>query len=129
VVPNVRKHHLLDEVAKRVPDGATVYTDALKLYQDLNLHHQHKVIDHAQRLVDGQIHPNGCEPYWSLLKRAIKRTYVSVEPFHLFRYLDEQAFRFNERTLTDAERFKSTLQHVVGRRVTFTELTGNSPVG
>jgi transposase-like protein len=126
VVPNVRKHHLLDEIAKHVPDGATVYTDALKSYQDLNLYYQHKVIDHAERYVDGQIHTNGCENYWSLLKRAIKGTYVSVEPFHLFRYLDEQAFRFNERGGSDADRFRQTLQHVTGRRITFQKLIGGS---
>jgi hypothetical protein len=74
--------------------------------------------------VDGQVHTNGLENYWSLLKRAIRGTYVSVEPFHLFRYLDEEAFRFNERSLTDAERFAIALSHVAGRRVTFDELTG-----
>jgi len=129
VVPNVRKHHLVGEVEKHVQDGATVYTDALMSYRNLGLYYEHKVIDHAEKYVDGQVHTNGCENYWSLLKRAIKGTYVSVEPFHLFRYLDEQAFRFNERTLTDAERFVSTLQHVAGRRVTFTELTGKTAVG
>lgn len=84
------------------------------------------MIDHAERYVDGQIHTNGCENYWSLLKRAIKGTYVSVEPFHLFRYLDEQAFRFNERGGNDADRFRQTLQHVTGRRVTFDKLIGAS---
>ncbi len=84
------------------------------------------MIDHAERYVDGQIHTNGCENYWSLLKRAIKGTYVSVEPFHLFRYLDEQAFRFNERTGNDAERFERTLRHVAGRRVTCEALIGES---
>lgn len=128
VVPNVRKHHLHAEIAKHVPDGTTVYTDALKSYQDLSLYYQHKVIDHAERYVDGQIHTNGCENYWSLLKRAIKGTYVSVEPFHLFRYLDEQAFRFNERGGSDGDRFRRTLQHVTGRRVTFDALTGKTAV-
>jgi transposase-like protein len=128
VVQNVRKHHLRAEIAKNVQDGATVYTDALMSYRDLGLYFQHKVIDHAEKYVDGQIHTNGCENYWSLLKRPIKGTYVSVEPFHLFRYLDEQAFRFNERASNDGERFEETLKHVTGRRVSFEELTGKRPL-
>ncbi len=123
---NIRTYRLNQEVSKRVEDGATVYTDALASYRPLSIYYQHKVIDHAETYVDGQVHTNGLENYWSLLKRAIRGTYVSVEPFHLFRYLDEQAFRFNERTLTDAERFAHTLRHVTGRRVTFDALTGDS---
>ena len=72
--------------------------------------------------MDGQIHTNGCENFWSLLKRSIKGTYVSVEPFHLFRYLDEQTFRFNQRRDNDAGRFASVLGSVTGRRVTYKEL-------
>lgn len=124
VVANVRKRQLQGEVAKHVPDGTTVYTDALMSYRDLGMYYQHKVIDHAEKYVDGQIHTNGMENYWSLLKRMIHGTYVSVEPFHLFRYLDEQAFRFNERTGSDAARFQRTLKHITGRRVTFDQLTG-----
>jgi transposase-like protein len=123
-VANVRKRSLHTHIAKNVQDGATVYTDALMSYRDLGLYYQHQVIDHAEKYVDGQIHTNGLENYWSLLKRTIGGTYVSVEPFHLFRYLDEQAFRFNERKTSDAERFKMTLQHVTGRRIQFDELTG-----
>lgn len=124
VLPNVRKHHIHAQITKHVEDGATVYTDALLSYRNLDLYYQHKVIDHAEKYVDGQIHTNGCENYWSLLKRAISGTYVSVEPFHLFRYLDEQAFRFNERVGSDADRFIRTLAHVTGRRVTYDALTG-----
>jgi transposase-like protein len=122
-VDSIRKHRLNQEVGKRVEDGSTVYTDALASYQPLSLYYQHKVIDHAEKYVDGVVHTNGLENYWSLLKRAIRGTYVSVEPFHLFRYLDEQAFRFNERRASDAARFAQTLQKVVGRRVTFSQLT------
>jgi len=75
--------------------------------------------------VDGQIHTNGCENFWSLLKRALKGTYVSVEPFHLFRYLDEQAYRFNNRKLTDAARFVLGLRGIIGKRLTYTALTGS----
>jgi transposase-like protein len=125
-VENVRTHRLHREVANNVNDGATVYTDALASYQKLDVYYQHKVIDHAETYVDGQIHTNGLENYWSLLKRAIRGTYVSVEPFHLFRYLDEQAFRFNERDGKDGDRFRAALAHVTGRRVTFDELTGKT---
>jgi len=124
VVENVRTSNLQPQVERHVEDGATVYTDALKSYQRLDLYYQHKVIDHAETYVDGVIHTNGMENYWSLLKRAIRGTYVSVEPFHLFRYLDEQAFRFNEREGKDADRFSRTLRQVVGKRVTYDVLTG-----
>jgi hypothetical protein len=80
------------------------------------------VIDHAECHVQGNVHTNGCENYWRLLKRALKGTYVSVEPFHLFRSLDEQAFRFNNRFGDDADRFASVLETVIGRRVTYEQL-------
>ena len=123
-VESIRTYRLNQEVSKHVEDGATVYTDALGSYRPLSLYYQHKVIDHAERYVDGQVHTNGLENYWSLLKRSIRGTYVSVEPFHLFRYLDEQAFRFNERTDDDATRFAKTLSQIAGRRLTFDKLTG-----
>jgi hypothetical protein len=84
------------------------------------------VINHAERYVDGHIHTNGIENFWSLLKRSIKGTYISVEPFHLFRYLDEQTFRFNSRKANDSERFQRATEQVVGKRVTFAELTGKT---
>jgi transposase-like protein len=109
-----------------VEDGSSVYTDQLKSYDGLDLYYQHKVINHAEKYADGVVHTNGLENYWSLLKRMIRGTYVSVEPFHLFRYLDEQAFRFNERSDNDAARFFKTLQHIAGRRLTFEQLIGGS---
>ena len=127
-VENIRTYRLHTEVSKTVEDGATVYTDALASYQKLGLYYQHKVIDHAEAYVDGVVHTNGLENYWSLLKRMIRGTYVSVEPFHLFRYLDEQAFRFNERSDNDATRFSKTLRQIAGRRVTYEQLIGH-PVG
>lgn len=122
VVPNVRKHHLYKQVEQNVEDGAKVYTDALMSYRDLGVYYEHQVIDHAEKYVDGQVHTNGMENYWSLLKRTIGGTYVSVEPFHLFRYLDEQAFRFNERKVKDGDRFALTLSQVTGRRLTYDKL-------
>ena len=85
----------------------------------------HQVIDHAERYVDGQVHTNGLENFWSLLKRGIKGTYVSVEPFHLFRYLDEQVFRYNFRGLAhDGLRFEHVASHIIGKRLTYAEVTG-----
>ncbi|MGE0704159.1 MAG: IS1595 family transposase [Vicinamibacterales bacterium] len=124
VVPDNRKSTLQGRVRQYVRKGAHVYTDELLSYDGLDQDYIHKVIDHAERYVDGQIHTNGCENFWSLLKRALKGTYVSVEPFHLFRYLDEQAFRFNSRKLTDAARFALTAASVFGKRLTFNALTG-----
>ena len=83
----------------------------------------HKVVDHAETYVDGAVHTNRMENYWSLLKRTIKGTYVSIEPFHLFRYLDEQAFRYNERTEDDRTRFLKILLAVAGKRLTWDVLT------
>jgi len=84
----------------------------------------HEFVNHAEEYVRGNVHTNGIENFWSLLKRGLKGTYVSVEPFHLFRYLDEQAFRYNERKGTDRQRFIEMLTTVVGRRLTYKQLTG-----
>lgn len=124
VISNRRKKTLQTEVKKHVEAGAALYTDALLSYEGLATEYAHKVIDHAVAYVDGKIHTNGLENFWSLLKRSIGGTYVSVEPFHLFRYLDEQAFRYNNRKMTDAERFDITVRQIVGKRVTYKALTG-----
>jgi transposase-like protein len=123
-IDSIRRHRLMPMVTDRIEDGSTVYTDKLASYDNLSVYYQHKVIDHAEKYVDGVVHTNGLENYWSLLKRTIRGTYVSVEPFHLFRYLDEQAFRFNERSDNDGSRFEKTLRHVTGRRITFDALIG-----
>jgi hypothetical protein len=91
----------------------------------------HQVIDHAVKYVDGQIHTNGLENFWSLLKRSISGTYVSVEPFHLFRYLDEQTFRYNNRStrdnpMSDADRFQLACSQVIGKRLTYDDVTGKT---
>src|SRR4051812_45518455 len=106
VVPNRKKSALQAEVRKHVEAGAALYTDALLSYEGLAGEFAHQVVDHAVQYVDGKIHTNGLENFWSLLKRGINGTYVSVEPFHLFRYLDEQAFRYNNRRdMEDSDRF------------------------
>ncbi len=124
VVPSTKKKALQAEVRAHVEAGSALYTDALKSYDGLAQEYAHGVIDHAEKYVDGQIHTNGLENFWSLLKRGINGTYISVEPFHLFRYLDEQAYRYNNRRLTDAERFVTVMKQIVGKRLTFAELTG-----
>jgi len=124
VIPNRRKTAIQAEVKKHVEAGSALYTDALLSYDGLAGDYAHQVIDHAVQYVDGRVHTNGLENFWSLLKRSISGTYVSVEPFHLFRYLDEQSFRFNERKMTDAERFCFAMSNVFGRRLTWNQLTG-----
>src|SRR5947209_839985 len=122
VVGTRRKHHLHAEIRANVAPGSELNTDALKSYDGLS-EYTHKVVDHAEAYVDGTVHTNRMENFWSLLKRAIKGTYVSVEPFHLFRYLDEETFRYNERTLTDAQRFALVLNAIAGKRLTYDRLT------
>ena len=91
---------------------------------------EHQAINHLESYVDGNCHTNGLENFWSLLKRSLKGTYVSVEPFHLFRYVDEQAFRYNNRLpMSDADRFSFLVRKVVGKRLTYAELTGKTEEG
>jgi transposase-like protein len=125
VVPSRRKTVLQEEVRKHVTAGAALYSDALMSYDGLATDYAHQVVDHATQYVDGRVHTNGLENFWSLLKRGISGTYVSVEPFHLHRYLDEQMFRFNNRKeLDDAGRFDLAVRQIVGKRITFAQLTG-----
>src|ERR1039458_6320967 len=124
VIGSRRKHVLQAEVKKHVEAGAALYTDALLSYDGLAGDYAHQVVDHAVKYVDGNVHTNGLENFWSLLKRTIAGTYVSVEPFHLFRYLDEQAWRFNNRKMTDGERFSLAVSGMVGKRLTFDQLSG-----
>ena len=125
VIPSRKRKVLQEEVRKHVTAGAALYTDALMSYDGLAGEYAHQVVDHATQYVDGRVHTNGLENFWSLLKRGISGTYVSVEPFHLFRYLDEQMFRFNNRKdLDDKGRFDLTVSQLVGKRLTYAELTG-----
>jgi transposase-like protein len=118
-----RKGELCQIIRTNVRKSAEVITDELLSYEGLSSDYAHKVINHAEQYVDGHVHTNRMENFWSLLKRSIKGTYVSVEPFHLFRYLDEQAFRYNERELTSRERFEKVLGSVSGKRLTWNTLT------
>ncbi|MHB8636754.1 MAG: IS1595 family transposase [Fimbriimonadaceae bacterium] len=112
------------EVLGNVEKGSILYTDALASYRNMGEFFKHYVIDHAVSYVDGFTHTNNMECYWSLLKRTLRGTYISVEPFHMHAYLDEQAFRFNERRLNDGQRFVTLSSQVAGKRITYKELTG-----
>ena len=125
VIPNRKKKALQSEVRKHVEAGSALYTDALMSYEGLAGEYAHQVVDHAVAYVDGKVHTNGLENFWSLLKRGISGTYVSVEPFHLFRYLDEQSFRYNNRKeMNDFDRFQLALSQITGKRLTYEHLTG-----
>lgn len=128
-VPNRRKKALHGHIGEHVEEGSDVYTDALMSYIGLNAKFNHRVIDHAEKYVEGHVHTNGLENFWSLLKRGLKGTYISTEPFHLFRYLDEQAWRYNNRgskeaPVHDGQRFLEALSQIAGKRLTFAEVTG-----
>ena len=125
VVPNVRRSTLAREVREHVSEGSSVYTDGLRSYVGLGAAYIHEAVQHdADEYVRGNVHTNGIENFWSLLKRSLKGTYVSVEPFHLFRYLDEQAFRYNNRKTDDSTRFQRAARAIIGKRLTYAELTG-----
>jgi transposase-like protein len=135
VVEKRKKKDLQALVRENVEPKSALYSDALLSYDGLSEDYAHQVIDHAEAYVDGQVHTNGMENFWSLLKRGLHGTYVSVEPFHLFRYVDEQAFRFNTRKdadgepLSDSARFDIAMSQVVGKRLTYAELIGSGKPG
>lgn len=125
-IPTTKRIAVQGEVKANVYRGSEVHTDALKSYIGLDAEYVHQVIDHAECYVRGNVHTNGLENFWSLLKRSIKGTYVSVQPFHLFRYLDEQTFRFNKRAGSDYSRFLEVMLSVTGKRLTFDSLTASA---
>jgi transposase-like protein len=124
VVDSRRKKELQANVREHVEAGAAIFTDELLSYDGLESDYKHAVINHAVEYANGNVHTNGMENFWSLLKRGLHGTYISVEPFHLFRYIDEQACRFNNRKMTDGERFDVAVREIVGKRLTYAELTG-----
>jgi transposase-like protein len=130
VIKDTRYVTVVPNIQENVEKGSHVYTDELKSYFGLKGEYVHDVINHAEQYVNGQIHTNGLENFWSLLKRGLGGTYVTVEPFHLFRYVDEQAFRYNHRRhadgskMSESDRFSNLCKQIVGRRLTYKELTG-----
>jgi transposase-like protein len=122
VVPNNRRGTLLPSIERHVAIGATLYTDSLRSYQEAKERYVHLVINHAKAYVQGRVHTNNIENFWSVLKRTLGGTYVAPRPKHLDAYLDEQVFRFNERAETDGPRFAKALKGADGRRVTYKQL-------
>jgi transposase-like protein len=116
-------------VKEHVQSGANLHTDDFYGYWGLYKEFTHEIVNHAETYVNGKVHTNGIENFWALLKRGLSGTYVAVEPFHLFRYLDEQSFRYNnrgnkEKPVNDGERFEMLLSQVAGKRLTYSALTG-----
>jgi transposase-like protein len=130
VVPDRRKVALRDAILGGVDTGTLLYTDEHPAYMAIESEYVHKVVNHLEHYVDGTVHTNGIENFWSLLKRGLGGTYISVEPFHLFRYVDEQAYRFNTRKdafgnkIPDGVRFTDAMSRIGGHRLTYSQLTG-----
>ena len=127
-VPDTTAATLHPEVKAAVAPGSELFTDTHGGYRGLSAEYVHQVVDHSIEYVRDQVHTNGMENFWSLFKRALKGTYVSVEPFYLDRYVVEQTFRFNERKDNDGGRFRKVLASVTGKRVTYKELIGNDAI-
>lgn len=130
VIPNVKRETLQNEILNQVEHGSKVYTDGAPVYDTLKAQSFiHETVNHVEEYVRGEVHTQGIENFWSLLKRQLRGTYVAVEPFHLDRYVTEQVFRFNNRAtrdnpLNDADRFALAMNQVAGKRLTYAELTG-----
>jgi len=134
VIPNRMGKTVKPILAEHVEAGSAIHTDEMTGYTALHETYLHDVVNHAYEYVKGQVHTNGIENFWSLLKRGINGTYVAIEPFHLDRYLDEQMFRFNNRAtqkqnVTDSDRFSLAVSQIVGKRLTYAELTGKTGQG
>jgi transposase-like protein len=125
VVKKAKKKNLHNLIRENVEQGANLYTDAFKSYDGLTAEYIHETIDHATEYVRGNVHTNGIENFWSLFKRALRGTYVNCDSEHLFRYLDEQTFRFNNRKTTDAVRFALVVHMVTGKHITYDQLIDN----
>jgi transposase-like protein len=132
VIPNRKKYSMEPALRAHVDAGSVLMTDEFDVYKWVSSEYVHKIVNHLERYVDGTVHTNGIENFWSLLKRQLHGTYISVEPFHLFRYVDEQAFRFNTRKddfgnkISDGARFTDALSRIGGHRLTYAQLTGKN---
>jgi transposase-like protein len=128
VIPNAKRETLQNKILENVGWGSRIYTDQWSGYDGLNATNLfvHKTVNHMKEYVNGEVHTQGIENFWSLLKRTLKGTYVAVEPFHLDSYLNEQVFRFNNsgKNMNDTLRFEKAMRNVAGHRLTYTTLTG-----
>ena len=125
--PNSRRVTIMPRLCEHVQYGSQVYTDAFGSYGDMPIHYSHAVIDHVVSYVEGRVHTNTIENFWSCLKRTLRGTYIAARPFHLDAYLDEQVFRFNSRDNNDAGRFVLAMKETDGRRLTWRELIAQRP--
>ena len=132
IISDRKRQSIAPEVEAHVKAGSEIHSDEFGNKWGMPDKYEHKMVDHLSSYVDGNVHTNGIENFWSLLKRGVNGTYVSVEPFHLYRYVDEQAFRFNTRKdgagdiITDAERFGLAISQIVGKRLTYKALIGKA---
>ncbi|MDW5267333.1 MULTISPECIES: IS1595 family transposase [Acidobacteriaceae] len=126
VIPNVKRETLQAEILEHVGFNAYVFTDGHVGYDKLSEYKNftHKTVNHINEYVNGRVHTQGIENFWSLLKRGLNGTYVAVEPFHMDSYVDEQVFRYNTRKQSDGQRFKKVVSQLAGKRLTYAELTG-----
>lgn len=130
VVPEISRRELRLAILNHILPGSKLYTDQAALYKTLPSEITHEFVNHLKEYVNGRVHTNGIENFWSLLQRGLNGTYISVEPFHLDRYLDEQVFRFNHRKdrkgnkTPDVDRFSLAIEQIIGKRLTYAELTG-----
>jgi transposase-like protein len=130
VIPEVKREVLMEAIIGNIEKGSTIYSDGLADYRPLrNMEFVHETVNHVNEYVRGQVHTQGIENFWSLLKRGLRGTYVAVEPFHLDGYVAEQVFRYNNRTtkdnpLDDGDRFTLAVSQISGKRLTYAELTG-----
>lgn len=132
VAPSRTKHHIEPFLQDNVEAGSKLYTDDLPVYGHAAPELEREFVNHLESYVNGRVHTNGLENFWSLLKRGLKGTYVSVDPAHLQRYVDEQVYRFNNRgdaenPLTDSDRFDLAVRQIVGKRLPWAEVTGKVP--
>ncbi|RJQ07619.1 MAG: IS1595 family transposase [Dehalococcoidia bacterium] len=130
-IPDPKRRTIQPKLHENIAEGSNVYTDGAGGYRYMADVFSHGVVNHdaGEYVIDGGVHTNGIENFWSLLKRGLHGTYISVEPFHLFRYLDEQVFRFNSRDLTDGDRFLVLMRSLAGKRLTYDQLisSGTTP--
>jgi hypothetical protein len=125
VIPDRTKTVMQENVRPHVEVGSQISSDDAGYYWRMDDEYVHGIVNHAEAYVNGNVHTNGLENFWSLLKRSIGGSYVSVEPFHLFRYIDEQAYRYNNRKdMNDSDRFDLVVRQILGKRLTWAEVTG-----
>jgi transposase-like protein len=130
VIPDRTKASIQPIIRGNVERGSEIFSDEYASAWRMDDEYAHSVVNHLETYVQGNVHTNGMENFWSLLKRGLNGTYISVEPFHLFRYVDEQAFRFNNRKpMSDADRFSFLVRKVAGKRLTYAELIGKTEAG